>query len=455
LPEASPEVTVELIRAVGERNITAGVATLLKTAKHEDRKVRSESFKVLRVVARPDDLPALVNLTLNLAGASDRDGAEKMVAAVAHKIEEKDRQAAAVLAVLPNVKDVPNRASLLRVLGRIGDNSALPTLRTALNSQEAEIQDAVIRALTDWPTPEPVPELLKVAQTSDNATHKVLALRGFVRLLGLDSDRPEAETIELYKKAMDLAPNALEKKRVLSGLGDAKSVAALEMAAGYLDELALHQEAEMAAVKIAEAIYGSYPQPCREALEKVIETTKNDATRGRAQKVISQLERFDDYITAWKVSGPYTKADADGTALFDATFAPETEGQEAEWRVLPAGTSEDRPWLMEFDKQADLVGNNRVAYVRTRVYSPKEQKAQLEMGSDDGVKVWLNGQVVHANNATRPAEPGQDKAEVTLKEGWNTLMLKVTQSGGQWAFCARLRGPDGDKIEGLKIDPQK
>jgi len=82
LPEASPEVMVELIRAVGERNITAGVATLLKTAKHEDRKVRSESFKVLRVVARPDDLPALVNLTLNLAGASDRDGAEKMVAAV-------------------------------------------------------------------------------------------------------------------------------------------------------------------------------------------------------------------------------------------------------------------------------------------------------------------------------------------------------------------------------------
>ncbi len=452
VPAAPPGVKVELIRAIGERNVAGAVETLLKTAKDEDRKVRVESFKVLKVVAGPDDLPALVNLSLGVEGDSDRNEAERMIAAVAHKIEDRNRQAAAVLAILPNVKDVPNRASLLRVLGRIGDSSALPTLRTALTSREEEIKDAAIRALSEWPTAEPVPDLLKVAQTSENRVHKILALRGFVRLLGLASERSAEETIELYKKAMDLAGDAPEKKRVLSGLASTKSLAALNMAAEYLDDLALHREAESAAVQIAQSIYGSYPQRTKEVLDRVAQGTRNDAIREQAQQIIGQTERFDDYITAWQVSGPYTKEGAQGPELFDALFAPEQEGQEAKWRIVAAGTNEDRPWLIELEKDVALAGDHRVAYLRTRVWSPKEQKARLELGSDDGVKVWLNGQLMHANNATRPAEPGEDKVEVALKEGWNPLLVKLTQGGGQWALCVRLRAPDGSKLDGLKVE---
>ncbi len=454
LAAAQAPVKVELIGAIGERNVAGGIEPLLAAAKAEDRKVRLESFQVLKVIAKPEQLPALLNLLLEIKNDSDRSEAEKMVAAVAHKIEDKSRQAAAVLAVLPNVKEAANRASLLRVLGRIGDNSALPALRAALSSREPEIQDATIRALSDWPTSEPVPDLLKVAQTAENRVHKVLALRGFVRLLGLESSRPAEETLDLYKKAMELAGDASEKKRVLSGLASTKSLPALNMAAEYLDDLALHLEAESAAVQIAQGVYGSYPQRTREVLQKVIEGTKNDALRAQAQQILKQAEGFEDYITAWQVSGPYTKENADGQALFDVAFAPEQQGQETKWRILPAGTNADQPWLIELDKDAALAGENRVAYLRTRVWSPKEQKARLELGSDDGVRVWLNGQPVHANHATRPATPGQDKADVTLKEGWNPLLVKLTQSAGQWALCARLRAPDGGKLEGLKIELQ-
>jgi HEAT repeat protein len=454
LTSAGAEPKVELISAIGERNITAGCEALLGTAQDENRRVRLESFKVLRVIAPPDQLPTLLNLLLEVKGDADRGEAEKMIAAVAHKIEARDRQAAAVLAVLPNIKDAVNRASLLRVLGRIGDNSALLALRTALGSREAGIQDAAIRAMSDWPTAEPVPDLLKVAQTTESQVHKVLALRGFVRLLGLDSSRPPEETVDLYRKALDLAGDASEKKRVLSGLASAKSLAALDLAAGYLDDLALHLEAESAAVRVAQAVCGSYPERTKEVLRKVIQGTKNDALREQAQQIIRQAERFDDYLIAWQVSGPYIKQDVQGQALFDVAFAPEQQGQEPAWRILPAGTNAEQPWLMELDKDAALAGENRVAYLRTRIWSPREQKAQLELGSDDGVKVWLNGQLAHANNAERPATPGQDKADVTLAEGWNPLLVKLTQIGGQWALCARLRGPDGGKLEGLKVEAQ-
>ncbi|MHC4461785.1 MAG: HEAT repeat domain-containing protein [Planctomycetota bacterium] len=447
---AGPKVKVELILSTGKRNIATGVKTLLKTTQDSDRKVRLESFKALKTVAGQKDLPALVDALIGVQSEADRREAEKTVVAVAHKISEKNRRAKVVLAALPSVKEVRSRCSLLRVLGKIGDDGAVPTLRTALKDKDDKVKDAAIRALSDWPTTEPLSDLLNVAQSSDNKIHRVLALRGFVRLIGLISERPAKETIEMYKQAMDLASSAASKRLVLSGLANVKSIGALEMAASYLEDKSLQQEAEFAVVKIAGGIGGSHPQQSKDVLKKVIQISKNDSLRRQAQEAINQIERFDDYLTAWQVSGPYTKGEADGSELFDIAFAPEeSDAGDVVWRIMPVGTNKDRPWLMELDKA--LGGNNRAAYLRNKVWSVKSQKVRLELGSDDGIKVWLNGQLVYANNVTRAAGAGQDKVEVTLKQGWNLLLLKITQSGGEWAACARLRRLDGSKLEGLKV----
>ena len=450
IQSAKPKVKIELIQAVGQRNIAAGVQALLKTAQDPDSKVQRESFKVLKTVAGQKYLPALVQLLINVSSESVRREAEKTVAAVAHKIEDKDSQAEVVLATLPRVKDIRAQCSLLNVLGKIEDDSALGVLRAALKDKEAKVRDAAIRALSNWPNLKPIDDLLKIAKTSDNQIHRILALRGFVRLIGIDSNRPAKETIKLYQQAMSLASNVSEKRMVLSGLANVRSLAALQIAAGYVKDNDLQQEAGVAVVKIAEGIYGSYPQKTKDMLTQVLQISKDESLRQQAQDIINQIERFDDHLTAWQVSGPYTKAEADGLTLFDVAFAPEkADSQDLTWRIMPAGTSQDRPWLLELDKV--FGGNNRAAYLRTKVWSDEAQKVRLELGSDDGIKVWLNGQIVHANNATRPAGPGQDKVEVTLKQGWNKLLLKVTQSGGEWAVCARLRKLDGSKLEGLKV----
>jgi hypothetical protein len=104
---------------------------------------------------------------------------------------------------------------------------------------------------------------------------------------------------------------------------------------------------------------------------------------------------------------------------------------------------------VELDKA--IGGSDRVAYLRTKVWFPRTEKVRLELGSNDGIKVWLNGQVVHANNTARTITPGEDIAEVTLRYGWNQLMMKITQSGGAWSACARFRTLDGSSLEGLKV----
>ncbi|MFC1635696.1 HEAT repeat domain-containing protein [Planctomycetota bacterium] len=292
IPKAEPKMKVELIDAVGERNVHTGVSVLLKTAKDSDRKVRIQSLRVLKVVAGPVDMPALVELLINAQSSSDRNEAQKTIAAVAHKIEDENRQAEAVLIVLPKVKPIPSRCSLLSVLGKIGDNTALPVLTAALKEKNTEVQTAAIRALAEWPTPKPLADLLKVAESSANKVHRILALRGFVRLLGLENERSADELLDMYKKAMSLAPDTGEKRRVLSGLGNVQSLAALTMAAGYLDDKSLSREASSAAVKIASDICDKFPKEANDVLKKIITQTKEtDPLRVQAQEVIDKIKQ--------------------------------------------------------------------------------------------------------------------------------------------------------------------
>jgi HEAT repeat protein len=179
---------------------------------------------------------------------------------------------------------------LLRVLGRIGSSKGLPVLQASLSSQEPQIRDAAIRALAGWPTPEAADDLLKIAQTADKPVHKILALRGFVRLLSQSSDLSAQESVALYRKAMDLAPNPVEKKRVLSGLSTEKSLAALEMAAGYLDNPTLHLEAESSVVRIVGNMGDNPPQTVLPLLKRVVENTANETLRGQATGLINDIK---------------------------------------------------------------------------------------------------------------------------------------------------------------------
>jgi hypothetical protein len=383
------------------------------------------------------------------AGA-DRIEAENTVAAVARKIEDKEHRADAVLAILASAKDVGPRCALLSLLGKIGSDSSVPALRAALKDEDARVKSTAVRVLSEWPSAEPMNDLLEVARSADEERHRVLALRGYVRMIGMDRERPPGETVRLYQSAMALAPDVGAKRAVLSGLANVRSLEALELAGSYLEDAALQGEAAAAVIRIAGSTRTGHARQTKVVLEKVIRTTDNDSLREQAQKLIGEIKQFEDYITEWEVSGPYAKEDAGPSDLFDVVFAPEKgQGEQAQWRIMPAGTDGAKPWLLELDKA--LGGSDCVGYLRSHIWSAQEQTARLLVGSNDGIKVWLNGKVVHSNNVIRTISRDEDVVEVTLKAGWSPLMMKITQNGGQWSACARLQSPDGGGLPGLKI----
>ena len=82
---------------------------------------------------------------------------------------------------------------------------------------------------------------------------------------------------------------------------------------------------------------------------------------------------------------------------------------------------------------------NHVAYGWIALDSPQQQNTTMHVGSDDAVKVWLNGTLVHNNPVDRGAYDYQDAFPVTLKQGKNTLLVAVYQGSSIGAAFSGLK----------------
>jgi hypothetical protein len=232
-------------------------------------------------------------------------------------------------------------------------------------------------------------------------------------------------------------------------LGEVPDVEALGIVEASLNDNGIRNEAARAAIKIAAALPATQAQACEATLKKALVAATDNGTRQAVQAALKEIQANADYLTNWDVAGPYRQQDKDFNALFDIAFPPESkDSQAAKWRMLPAGTDAKRPWVMDLLKAVG--GEQCVAYARTWVHSDREQGAVLELGSDDGVKAWLNDKQVYALNIARPLQPASDKVNVTLHAGWNPLLLKITQNNQGWAFCVRIRNTDGSHLDGVR-----
>ena len=75
------------------------------------------------------------------------------------------------------------------------------------------------------------------------------------------------------------------------------------------------------------------------------------------------------------------------------------------------------------------------AYALINVISPRNQRnIRMGVGSDDAVKVWLNGDVVHINDVDRGTTGIQDFFRVDLNTGDNLLLVKVCDNEKNWGM---------------------
>jgi CubicO group peptidase (beta-lactamase class C family) len=89
--------------------------------------------------------------------------------------------------------------------------------------------------------------------------------------------------------------------------------------------------------------------------------------------------------------------------------------------------------------------DNVVAYAFAYIHADTAQTAGFYFGSDDGAKVWVNGDLVNEVYVGRGIMIGQDKFQVDLDEGRNSVLVKVAERAGDWGFA--LGVADGEAVK--------
>jgi HEAT repeat protein len=430
----------ELLRVLGDRGDTAAANVLVQHAGSDAEPVRLAALASLQRLAVADTLAPLLELA---AKASSDAALGPVLKALFAVCQASPDQEATTRRVVESIGKFPatERRRVLPLLGELGTSDALAAAQTATRDLDPDLAKAAVRVLAQWPNSAPASFLLELAGTSADATMRVLALRGCIGVAGQEPDL--SKRLAMLQQASAAAKNADEKKQVLGQLGQVPTPEALDVVLTDLSDPGLVNEAAHAAVNIAEKLVSSDPALADEVAAKVLAKVKDGNLAERAQALRITPGSGASFIRDWVVCGPYRQSGATGAeGVFNIPLGPEIAGEKVEWQAAPRA---DHINLMAlFGEQASCV-----AYLRTQIIAPADCSGALLMGSDDGIKVWLNGEVVHSHNIDRGEVADEDTAPIKLSKGTNELMLKITQGGGGWSACARIVGADGKPIPGL------
>jgi hypothetical protein len=135
----------------------------------------------------------------------------------------------------------------------------------------------------------------------------------------------------------------------------------------------------------------------------------------------------------WHMAGPFAAISFE--EAYNTAFAPElgvdlgARYGATGWRAEPALTDET---VYTVD------GSNSAYYFYRTIESSATNVLELGFGSDDGIKVWVNGIPVHANDAQRAVKESEDRVLAALHPGTNTLLVKLVNGGGRGGLFFRI-----------------
>lgn len=169
-----------------------------------------------------------------------------------------------------------------------------------------------------------------------------------------------------------------------------------------------------------------------------------------------------EYVRSWLLCGPIPLEGREEVAGdmyhlrgFERNYleAQGAEGavqpQDGQPVVYPGGQSAWKAWVApngDIDLNAALgKTDGALAYAFTTFEAEKAQAAVLALGSNDGCRVWLNGEQVFDHPAARSLMADSDQIPVLLRAGTNSLLFKVENQGNAWGFTCRVLALDQDE----------
>ena len=376
LPQATPAGKVILLDLLAARQAGAQAPVAVVALADADANVRKAALKTLEGIAAAAQVPAVLEFVVRATEDAERKAAQKVLAATCRR----DAAAAAPVVAALKAAQGETRVTLLDTASKIGGAEALALVIADANSTDAALRTAGTKSLADWPDASAAEPLRALATTTPDAKARVLALRGYVRVVGLPADRAPAASAAMLGQAWEIAASADERRLLLSGLAAVRDDAALAIVAKALDTEEIREEAAAAAVGVCCPRNDNDPGLVTPAAFAAMVKVKGTATTAATvEKATAHLENFPMGAGTNVAFGKPVKASC-----------PQ-QGDNAPWKLVDGKITREDAWFgdrwpssIEVDLTQEIIINAaRVVFYwdGTRSYQYKVE------GSTDG-QTW-------------------------------------------------------------------
>lgn len=158
-------------------------------------------------------------------------------------------------------------------------------------------------------------------------------------------------------------------------------------------------------------------------------------------------------LSPWSMIGPFRAKSFD--EAYQQEFPPEKGVDLAKtydklkWSK-PKGLVDGRPFRLGGEPSA-------ARYFFRVITASRARKLAVSLGSDDSIKLWLNGKLQFENKTQRGVTPDEDKVDLELVAGENQLLIKIINGQGESGFFFRSlqQSLPAPLLEALKVALEK
>lgn len=211
-----------------------------------DEPVQTASFKALALLAGPADQHQLIKLLEETDKVEYIVNIQNAIISAADKIADPEKRSSEILTEIENS---PFKVKLIPILAKTGGKEALKVVVKEFGSGNSEIRDLCFKTLIEWKDFQVTPALFDIASSGN----KTFLSPAFDAYLGRVSNvnLTDEEKFLLLRKIAPYAMSAVQKNKLISEIGKAKTYQALYFISQYLDDPETSPTAAVAAMTIA------------------------------------------------------------------------------------------------------------------------------------------------------------------------------------------------------------
>ena len=236
--DGNASASARLISVVTFRKSPDAAPKLVPYLADADPAVRTAAFQALTELAGEDQLADLFAAVCKATDAKEKRAAEKALSALSR--QHPAAATSAIASALPAAGPETRRA-FLSALGIAGAHAGLPLVQAALKDSDAEVADDALRVLADWKGVPAAAPLLEQAKTNAKSGLRILALRGYIRLVEKEPEMPARAA--MLKQAGELATRTEEKLLAVAAWRTVPTPEAVAVLKQHLADDALKAEA--------------------------------------------------------------------------------------------------------------------------------------------------------------------------------------------------------------------